>query len=411
MTTALSADQREPHSPPAPRWRRPDLWPHRGESVDAIDALIALASFAVFTLPILVGWTDGVGSKPAIAAFGVLAVAPLLVRRRWPMATLVAVTVVICLASLCGVRFTLWVSNAGPAIAVAVFTVADRLPRKVSLLATVAAVLATIVAAQFDMAWHPDQDQNMVQLVAAAPAWLLGYLLQTRRGYGRQLEAEARGQVIERERRVRAEERLRVSRDVHDVLSHTLSMIAVRSGVARLVADEQPDEAKRALAAIETASREGLGELRRVLNQLRDDVPQQDQSEPTLEAVAQLVAETRHPGLAIDYRASGPVAAYPALLETSAYRIVQEALTNIVKHSHASHGWVEVRHAAEELTISVYDDGRGGPASPDAGQGLGLLGMRERVSLFGGTLEAGPRAEGGFGVVARIPIDRAADDH
>lgn len=371
--------------------------------------LIVLAAFAMCTPPILLGWTDGVGSHAAIATLGVLVVAPLLVRRRWPILALVAVTAVICLASLLGIRFTPWVSNAGPAIAVAVFAVADRRPRSVSLIATSAAVAATVVAALLDAQWHPDQDQNLVQLAIAVPAWLLGDLVQTRRRYRNRIAAETLGQEVERERRVRAEERLRVSREVHDVLSHTLSMIAVRSGVARLVSDEQPDEAKRALAAIETASREGLGELRRVLNQIRDDVPQHDRSEPTLEAVAQLVDEVRQAGLAIDYRVSGPVATYPALLEASAYRIIQEALTNIVKHAHASQGWVEMRHAADELTISVRDDGQG-DQSPEPVEGsFGLTGMRERVALFGGTLDAGPRPEGGFAVVAQIPIDCVPD--
>ncbi|MCK9875477.1 sensor histidine kinase [Frankia sp. Ag45/Mut15] len=405
-------------------------WPSRRDRVDAWDVALAAVSFAAFTLPGAAG--VAVGSGPAaygstthVVLFGALAVTPLVVRRRWPVAALVGVTAVECAASLLGVRFTPFVSNAGPVLALAVFVVADRCPRRRSLFWCAAAAIATAVAAAVAIPLHPDQDQNVVQVLMAAPAWLLGDTLRVRRDYRRRLAWESRREAAERERRIRAEERLRVSRDVHDVVSHTLSMIAVRSGVARLLLDEQPEQARDALIAIETTSRSALDEVRRVLRQTRHGTgpaapnqanPASGPSSgaerdggPTLRDLEPMVTGLRHDGLRVSYRGSGQARDYLPVLETSAYRIVQEALTNVVKHSGATRAQVEVHHEPRELVVSVVDDGRvhqpQGHRSHSQGGGLGLIGMRERAELFGGTLTAGPRDEGGFAVVARFPAD------
>ncbi|MEU7143639.1 sensor histidine kinase [Nocardia sp. NPDC046473] len=377
---------------------------------DVIDLAIAAGCFAVFTLPLLVGTVSGIGSIPAIATLGAAVVAPLLVRRRWPLAVLIAVTAVLCLASLLGVRFTPWVSNTGPAFGVAVLTLADLRSRRDSLLVTGLALVAICVAALLGMHLHPDQEQDFVQLLIAIPAWLTGDMIRTRRDYRTSIAAQQRHQAAEAERRIRAEERLRVSRDVHDLISHTLSMVAVRSGVARLLLDEQPGEARAALGAIETASRSALNELRRVLAQIREPGCQPSSDEPGLAEIAELVDRLRHDGLVVEYHVVGEPIGYPALLQTTVYRIVQEALTNVVKHAHTARARIEIRHTPTELDVSVTDDG---PVTqtgqPDgSGSGLGLLGMRERVSLFGGRFESGPRPEGGFAVAAHFPID---EDH
>ncbi|WP_405164185.1 histidine kinase [Nocardia sp. NBC_01499] len=404
--TSLPPDQAE-----RPWHQRLTLLRHRA-GPDAIDIGIAVGCFVVFTVPVLVGAVSGIGSLPAIAALGVAVVAPLIVRRRWPVAALVGVTAVLCLASVLGVRFTPWVSNTGPAFGVAVLTLADLRPRRDSLLATGAALVAICVAALVGMHLHPEQDQDFVQLLIAVPAWLAGDMLRTRRDYRHRIAAQQRHWAEEEERRIRAEERLRVSRDVHDLISHTLSMVAVRSGVARLLIDEQPGEARQALGAIETASRSALNELRRVLAQTREPGQLDDAAEPGLAEIPALVDGLRHDGLIVEYHVTGVPVGYPALLQTTVYRIVQEALTNVVKHAHTARARIEIRQAAHELTVSISDEGPMAEAvgRPDgSGSGLGLIGMRERVSLFGGRFEAGPQPAGGFAVTAYFPIDEDTD--
>ncbi|NNH75425.1 sensor histidine kinase [Nocardia uniformis] len=409
----MSVTSSPPRQVARPPWQQ-RLTPVRGRAdstgPDRIDIAIAIICFAVITGPLLMGWASGIGSMSAIAAFGAAAVAPLIVRRRQPLAVLVVVSAVLCLAAVAGIRFTPWVSNAGLAVAIAVFTLADRRPRRESLLATGIVLIAMGFAARIGVDLHIDQEQNFVQLPIAAVAWLVGDTTRTRREYRQDLAEQQRQRAAEEERRIRAEERLRVSRDVHDLISHTLSMVAVRSGVARLLIDEQPGEARRALSAIETASRSALNELRAVLAQIREPGRPDELGEPGLADIADLVDGLRRHGLVVEYHVVGTALGYPALLQTTVYRIVQEALTNVVKHAHTDRARVEIRHAPHELTASITDDGptatAGLPAAiADTGSGLGLAGMRERVSLFGGRLDAGPRPEGGFAVTASFPVD------
>jgi len=264
---------------------------------DAIDYLVAAGCFAAFTLPVLAGVASRIGSPLAVAGFGVLAAAPLVVRRRWPLATVVAVAFVYVAATLAGVRFTPFVSNAGPNFAIAVFTAADRCDRRSSLTATIVTGLATWAVLPLGMHLHPGQGQDAVQAVAAIPAWLAGDMVRARRIYRQRLELETRRRVAETQERARAEERLQLSRDVHDVVSHSLSMIAVRSGVARLLLDEQPGEARAALSAIETASRSALGELRHLLRQIRDPAAGEETATPVLGDLPALVDRLRESGL------------------------------------------------------------------------------------------------------------------
>jgi signal transduction histidine kinase len=400
--TGMSGLPAEAASPP---WfaRLPGRLTHRA-GPDVIDYLVAAGCLA-FTLPVLAGVTTRTGSPLAVAGFGVLAAAPLVVRRKWPAATVVAVAAVCVAATLAGVRFTPFVSNAGPNFAIAVFTAADRSDRRSSLIVTLLAALATWAALPLGMHLHPGQGQDAVQAAAAVPAWLAGDMARARRLYRQRLERETQRRLAEKEGRARAEERLRLSRDVHDVVSHSLSMIAVRSGVARLLLDEQPGEARAALSAIETASRSALDELRHLLRQIRDPAAEDETATPALGDLPGLVGRLRESGLDLDYRSTGNQGAYGMALDLSAYRIVQEALTNVAKHAPAAHAWLEVAHGPSELTITVTDDGPGlsQPASPSSG--LGIVGMRERAAMLGGQLTAQARPGGGFAVVARLPIE------
>jgi signal transduction histidine kinase len=187
-------------------------------------------------------------------------------------------------------------------------------------------------------------------------------------------------------------------------------VIAVQSGVGAHVADSQPEEVGRSLAAIEATSRAALTELRRLLGVLRQDSdePQGDLSPvPGLADLDSLLAEVTKAGLAVRLRVEGTLSPLPVGVDLSAYRIVQEALTNVVKHAGPAQAQVTIRYRDRDLTVEVTDDGRGvgAPASDDRGAtGHGLIGMRERVAAFGGDLEIGPCPGGGFRVAARLPL-------
>jgi signal transduction histidine kinase len=191
-----------------------------------------------------------------------------------------------------------------------------------------------------------------------------------------------------------------------------MSVIAVQSGVGAHVASTQPEEAAKALAAIEATSRAALTELRRLLGVLRqEDEPQGDLAPvPGLADLDGLLAEVAKAGLAVRLQVEGRPAHLPAGVDLSAYRIVQEALTNVVKHAGPARAQVAIRYRDHEVRVEVTDDGRGAAAPTGDGRarvGHGLIGMRERVSVFGGDLEVGPRPGGGFRVAARLPF--AAD--
>jgi signal transduction histidine kinase len=381
------------------------LWPRRTGRAgpDLVDWAIAAGCFAVFTVPVLLG----AGSTRALgteAAFGAMAAAPLLVRRRWPVVVALVVASVYVAAALVGVAFTPFVSNAGPNLAVAVFTAAEWGSRRSSLTAAGLAGAATWASLPAAIHLHPHHDQDAVQLVAVIVAWFVGDMARAVRGYRQQLQLVQRRRAVEELQLARAEERLRVSREVHDVVSHSLSTIAVQAGVARLVFAGQSSQAGAALSAIEAASRSALDELRNLLRQLRDAEYPDEAPAPTLGDLPALIGKLRRAGLDVSYQCSGQPRPYRTSVELSAYRIAQEALTNVTKHASGARARVQVDHGDDELTVTVADDGRPGPARPAASSGLGIAGMRERAGLLGGTVTAGPGPDQGFTVIARLPI-------
>ncbi len=403
--------------PPSPPWFAALFPPPGSRPVpDRLDVLIAVAAFAGFTGPVLISPGLGAGSRLVVAIFGTLAAAPLIVRRKWPVAVVAAVTAVCVAATIAGVQFTPFVSSAGPSLGIAVFTAADRAGRRASAVVTAVAAVLTWAVLPLGIRLHPGLDQDATAALVAIPAWILGDMARIRRGYQERLAAEARRLAAEQAQRGRAEERLRLSRDVHDVVSHSLSAIAVRSGVARLLIDEQPAEARAALAAIENASRAALDEVRALLRQVRDD-PAADPEVP-LPALADLPAlltRLRRDGLDVSCDHIGAPRAYPAAVEMSAYRIAAEALTNVIRHAPGARAEVTIEHGTE-LGITVTDDGPPGaagagsaspglesPGAAPAGPGLGITGMLERAALLGGHLTAAARPGGGFAVTARLP--------
>jgi signal transduction histidine kinase len=340
-------------------------------------------------------------------ALALLHTLPLAARRRFPGAVLgISVASGLAFAAIGLPPFFL-----GPAILVAVYSVAAYGSRWVAL-AGLAVAEVGLVAVQLTPVKH-DALTVVVFMGILAVAWLLGQFAHNYRAYAARLEertAELEQAREELARRAVAEERLRLARELHDVVAHAMSVIAVQSGVGAHVADSQPEEVGKALAAIEATSRAALTELRRLLGVLRQDSdePQGDLSPvPGLADLDSLLAEVTNAGLAVRLRVEGTPSPLPAGVDLSAYRIVQEALTNVVKHAGPAQAQVMIRYRDRDLTVEVTNDVRGvaAPAGDDrGGTGHGLIGMRERVAAFGGDLEIGPCPGGGFRVAARLPL-------
>jgi signal transduction histidine kinase len=211
-----------------------------------------------------------------------------------------------------------------------------------------------------------------------------------------------------------ADERRRISRELHDVVAHSVSVMVVQSGAARRVLDENPDEAVTALAEVERSGRQALSELRRLLGLMRDgdENAAVREPQPTLAGLDDLVKRARDAGLPVELRHEGKPFPLPMGCDLAAYRVVQESLTNALKHAgDGARAIVLLRWTDDHLELDISDTGKGLTSSPvdgDGPLGQGLLGMRERVALCGGDLQAGPSVRGGFRVRATIPKDREA---
>ncbi|MFL6102890.1 MAG: sensor histidine kinase [Actinomycetes bacterium] len=222
---------------------------------------------------------------------------------------------------------------------------------------------------------------------------------------GRQRRLAADRTRAEEDRRRAGEERMRIARELHDVLAHNISLINVQAGVALHLMDEQPGQSRSALVAIKQASNDALGELRSVLDVLRqgDEAPPRSPASG-LAHLDSLVSGAGATGLEVRTRVEGTPRPLSAGTDLAAYRIIQEALTNVTRHAGPATASVLVRYTKDGLTVQVDDDGRG-PSSPNGTGGNGILGMRERVAALGGDLDAGPRPGGGFRVLAHLPLD------
>lgn len=250
--------------------------------------------------------------------------------------------------------------------------------------------------------------QFVVNLFAFAGVWALGDRTRVRRLIVAQLEARAkeaeRSQQLAAQLAV-ADERRRIARELHDVVAHAVSVVVVQASAGRRVVARDPDAAGRALAAIEGTGRDALGELRHLVGVLReDDTPGDERSpQPTLDTLPELVGRLREVGIPVTLRDHGDARPVPPGVAVSAYRIAQEALTNVLKHAGpVEEVLVEVVRHPDRLSVAVEDDGDGAATGAGA-EGSGLLGMRERAAVFGGSLRAGPRPGGGFVVRARLP--------
>jgi len=243
--------------------------------------------------------------------------------------------------------------------------------------------------------------------------FMFGLNLKNRR---ERVEAlEERAQALEREkeegaRLAVADERLHIARELHDVVAHSMGVIAVQASVGEHVIDDNPAEAKRALEAITGVSRSTLAEIRRMLGVLRDTDDDAGSAPayapaPGLDDLDRLVREVDGAGVPVTVAYDGDRVELPRGVDLTAYRIVQEALTNVMKHAGAAAATVLVRYEPGALALEIVDDGRGVNGRAEGRGGHGLLGMRERVAVYGGTLDAGPKAGGGFRVAVRLPYD------
>ncbi|WP_129840198.1 histidine kinase [Streptomyces sp. RFCAC02] len=246
----------------------------------------------------------------------------------------------------------------------------------------------------------------VVALLAIVTASVIGLLGRERREHATALREQEVAEAV-------TAERLRIARELHDMVAHSIGIIAIQAGVGSRVIDTQPAEARAALRAVEETSRETLAGLRRTLVALREAEPGPAAvplgPAPGLDDLERLATATADAGVTVDLRWGGRRRPLPPDLELSAYRIVQEAVTNVVRHARTGRCRVRVEYGEEEVSVEVVDDGRGMRDGGAAGGGFGLTGMRERVALLHGRFEAGPRPGGGFRVAAALPVPAEAD--
>ncbi|WP_223268440.1 sensor histidine kinase [Streptosporangium nondiastaticum] len=338
-------------------------------------------------------------------------------RRRAPVAMLL-VTIVSGLAQIAA---DVQVHTGDLAMLVIVYTVASGPVRWASRLALAGGLAAPVL---FLARWpvHSRNTAEFAIVVASLTtpfvlAWVLGDSMRTRRAYWAQLEERAARLEKDREQQARmavTAERARIARELHDVVAHNVSVMVVQADGAAYVLDASPDQAKQALETISGTGRQALAEMRRLLGVLRteegtteggDYVPQ-----PDVEQIGDLVEQVRGAGLPVQYEVEGAPRPLPSGVELTAYRIVQEALTNTRKHGGPEAGAsVRLTYFDDGLGLLVEDDGRGAQhelyeAGGADGMGHGLIGMRERVGMVGGTLDAGPRPGGGFRISVLLPV-------
>jgi signal transduction histidine kinase len=253
-------------------------------------------------------------------------------------------------------------------------------------------------------------DDLVFSLVLVGGPFLVGRIGNARIALARELRAKA--SRLEREQAEGAElavaqERARIAREMHDVVAHNLSVMVVQSSAARRMIDRNPERAREALVSVEHTGREALAEMRRMLEMLRgDDEDVALAPQPSIDELDALLERARAAGLDVDLEVEGERRRVQSSVDLSCFRIVQEALSNTIKHADAEHAHVRLRYGAREVEVDVTDDGRGVRADAvENGAGHGLVGMRERVSMLGGRLEAGYRPDGGFGVRATLPLE------
>jgi signal transduction histidine kinase len=356
-------------------------------------------------LPLVSAGAAGGGQYVGVTGYVILSIlllAPLFWRDR-PIAAFAAVSLI---------SFGQWLVEVQPlpanlAVLVALWAVAYRCSFRWSVAAGLVAELGVFLAL---VNWKtPTLGMFFSCSIFVVTVWLTGLYASTRRRYLEGLEERAERAERERDQQARmaaAAERARIARELHDVVAHNVSVMVVQADGAGFALDSDPEEARQAVRNISKTGRAALAEMRRLVGVLRDEAGHTDYTpQPGLDQLEELVRGSAVPAR---LRVAGAPAELPEGQQLAIYRIVQEALTNALKHGGPGvHALVEIEYSGPELVVRVTDDGRGvaAPRSPD---GHGLIGMRERVGMYGGAVWAGPRPGGGFQVLARLPMVKAA---
>ncbi|MFI0164188.1 sensor histidine kinase [Streptomyces sp. NPDC017095] len=386
-----------------------------------VDAFWAVVLFGMSGLSVvsLDGVRDHHGTVPAGLAVSAVLCAVVALRRRLPEPMLLVALV----AGLAQLVLDVETTVADFALLVITYTVAAvgaRWSSRLALAVSLCAATAAQIRWPAENTGFPGQAAIAVfQTVPFALAWVLGDSMRTRRAYFAQLEERAARLEKEREAQAKvavAAERARIARELHDVVAHNVSVMVVQADGAAYVMDAAPDQAKTALETISSTGRQALAEMRRLLGVLRTGEHQESGEyvpQPDVEQIDDLVEQCRTSGLPVDFKVEGTPRPLPSGVELTAYRIVQEALTNTRKHGGPGAGAsVRLVYFDDGLGLLVEDDGKGAPhelyeEGGADGQGHGLIGMRERVGMVGGTLDAGPRPGGGFRISALLPLKPA----
>jgi signal transduction histidine kinase len=383
--------------------------PHRPRLLDplAVSVMLALVFTAAGLVelllrgPVPAGYRDDGAALIALTIAGGLSLGII-----WwsPLTSLVASTALLCGQAIGGYEYT---QAAVMAVVVASFaTVAfDAWKRALAAGFVVTGGVVLVFFAIPDLTWQ----RALTTWVSLSVVWVVAVIIRLYRGSIERAERRAALFAADREARAReavTEERARLARELHDSVGHALNVVVLHAGAAQRLVDTKPDVVREALDSIETASRQALGDIERMLGILR--APDEEvccDVTPGMSQLDTLCGQVREAGLPVALKVEGDPVSLPASLDLTAYRIVQEALTNTLKHAgNKAHAWVAVQYEPGGVVIDVIDDGRGTTVAT-AGGGRGLVGMRERVATFRGELEAGPRAEGGFSVHARLPVE------
>lgn len=394
--------------PPVSGWGR---WRERNSRI--LDAIVVTLVF-VYNLGFVVAITGSSGWQmfTALSVVSALVCVPFVFRRRYPRAS----TAVMIAAAFAQVLLGAGIMFVDVMLAFAVFSLATRLRWMWSAAATVLVLLWLPLAGAQTAAQGLAVFGIIVPfMLGMVSFWLGGMLVRARRAEIEALREQAR--VLERQRDaqariVAAEERSRIAREIHDIVSHNLSVVALMADGAASKVRTDPDRAEQAIITARDTSRAAMAEMRRMVGVLRTSQSEIAAPQPGLGQIEKLLDAQRAVGLKVDYAVFGEPVPLSEGIDLCAYRVVQEALTNAREHGGPSLTTVTVRieYGDDELTIDVADDGStaSGPAQQESGGGHGLVGMRERVSNYGGTLRTGPQPGGGFEVHATLPLNGGA---
>ncbi|MGH2698828.1 MAG: histidine kinase [Actinomycetota bacterium] len=372
-----------------------------------VDGLLGLF-IAVVSLPAVLPVVEDSRRDPDLWSLGLILLMTLPIAYRRIVPDIVMITTGFATISYYALGYPDTLAALGTLIAL--YSVAAHGNRKLAI----QALIGTLIGLSISVVVAAPEDLTLQILISNyiiyGTAWVIGDNVRTRRAYTQELEARAARLEKQRETQSREaviEERRRIAREMHDVVAHSVSVMVVQAGAARRVIDASPDDARDALSSIETTGRQALTEMRRLTGVLRSDKEADKTPQPGLGYLEKLVEQTREAGLPVDVVIEGLPYELPQGADLSAFRIVQEALTNSLKLAGPSRAIVLIKYFPSKLELRVTDDGRGAAERLSNGSvaGHGLIGMRERVAMFGGDLKSGPLPGGGYQVQATLPLE------